>query len=427
MKVAGDVALITKMSSQEMWLSTSMQRSGSASGVFLSRTDTERMDSSFLDQRRFHLSRSGLETQGKMSEAMVRPRSRCSVALASRSRRTRGGVRPAAIAPRRSASGRSGSPSQVGPEIAAEQASDFVPIHRVILRAARSDLDRSHQGGESSRLLPVETRNDAVEQARAVRIAAARGIDDGLRLGAGNVDSIAVGIDDGAFGASRENQRLEPGREVFELASGTLLEHPAFVVVDRQVARPLDESEQLLARKHRHSLARVEHEWDAQVRKLARVLQHPFLSVGRDDRKAGSQLPRDLVFVRLMHRAGMDRRDLVVVQVRRDECLGGERTGYLAHAFEVDAEALEPLEIQQRIVSHRAHDQGFRTQALQVVGDIARTAAELTSEHGNEKRDVEDVDLLGKDVLAEAAREHHDVVVGDRTANKDARHFGLYA
>jgi len=114
------------------------------------------------------------------------------------------------------------------------------------------------------------------------------------------------------------------------------------------------------------------------------------------------------------------RGDLVVVEVGGDERLGGERLGYLAHVVEVDVEALEALEVEQRIVSNCAHDQGVGAQAFQVVGDIPGAAAELASELGNEKGHVEDVDLLGKDVLAEVAGEHHDVVVGNRTADQDA-------
>jgi len=97
MKVAGERALMTKMSSQEIWLSTSMQRPGRLSGAFLSRTVTERIDSSFLDQRRLRVSRRGFESHGKISEVIARPCSKCSISLVNRSRRTKGELRPAAM------------------------------------------------------------------------------------------------------------------------------------------------------------------------------------------------------------------------------------------------------------------------------------------------------------------------------------------
>jgi len=61
------------------------------------------------------------------------------------------------------------------------------------------------------------------------------------------------------------------------------------------------------------------------------------------------------------------------------------RVWVLAHEIKFDAEPLEALEIQQRIVSHRRHDQRVGTQEPQVVGYVACTAARTRAHSGNER------------------------------------------
>src|SRR5713226_8896403 len=112
--------------------------------------------------------------------------------------------------------------------------------------------------------------------------------------------------------------------------------------------------------------------------------------------------------------------NLVVVQVGGDERLGGKRIGHLSHAILLNAEPLEPLEIQQRVVADGGHHQWIGAEELQIVGDIAGATAELSPQLGNEERHVQDVDLFGQDVLAETAAEYHDVVVRDRAADQGA-------
>ena len=52
------------------------------------------------------------------------------------------------------------------------------------------------------------------------------------------------------------------------------------------------------------------------------------------------------------------------------------------------------------------------------VGDVARAAAELAAHRRHEEADVQHVDLVRQDVVAEAALEGHDVVVGERAADE---------
>src|SRR5262249_16815224 len=136
--------------------------------------------------------------------------------------------------------------SEIRPEVLPEKVPDLVAADRMILRAARSHLDRAQEGGEPSRLVPIEARRDAMEQAGPVRVAAAGRIDDRWRLGAGNVESGSVREDDRALRAAGEDQGLEVLCKILELASGPILEKAGLVIVHRHVGRLLDEGEQLL-------------------------------------------------------------------------------------------------------------------------------------------------------------------------------------
>src|SRR5713101_7474191 len=358
---------------------------------------------------------------------MARPRTRCRTSLARRSKRNKIevgaiGLVPSSPTRRHSTGGRRAVmfSSKVRLEIFAKQVRDLVAACLMVLAPARSDLYRSHEGREPAGLFPVEARVDTVENTGTIRVAAPGGVHHFGRLYARDVDSLTVHVDDGPFRAAGKNERFETVRKLLERASGPLLEKPAFVVVDREVGRLFDESEQLFTRKHRKSLARVEHERNAQLCELARVLQHALAPVGRNDREVRVELRRYFVQMRIIHRSGMEGRDLVVVQVGGDERLGGERIGHLSHAILLDAELLEPLEVQQGVVADGGHRQWIGAEKLQVVGYIAGATAELPPQLGNEEGHIQDVDLFGQDVLPETAAEYHDVVVRDRAADQDA-------
>ena len=79
--------------------------------------------------------------------------------------------------------------------------------------------------------------------------------------------------------------------------------------------------EQLVAVEHRQALAGVEDERDARFVEFARVLQHAVAAVRRDDAELHVLRIGDVVQVRMHHRARMERRDLVVVEVGGDEGL----------------------------------------------------------------------------------------------------------
>jgi hypothetical protein len=132
---------------------------------------------------------------------------------------------------------------------------------------------------------------------------------------------------------------------------------------------------------------------------LARMLQHAFPPVRRDDAELDALRLVHVVRVRVVHRPGMERGDLVVVEIGRDERLRGEGVGDPADVALRQAQFLQPVVVGLVIIPHRRHDERLAPQHLEGVGDVAGAAAELAPQVGHEKRDVQDVGCSGRMVL----------------------------
>ena len=152
-----------------------------------------------------------------------------------------------------------------------------------------------------------------------------------------------------------------------------------------------------------------------------RVLQHRFAAVGADDAEFHVRHVAHVVLIRAHHRAGMERGDLVVVEIGGDERLRGVQVVDHLDVRQVDAATFEVLAVRREILSDRAHRQRFAAEQFQVVADVARTAAEFLAHARHEERHVQHVHLVGQDVVLELILEHHDGVVGERTADQ-SRH-----
>ncbi|VDG31421.1 hypothetical protein MUDAN_DOGOELCO_03411 [Lactiplantibacillus mudanjiangensis] len=119
----------------------------------------------------------------------------------------------------------------------------------------------------------------------------------------------------------------------------------------------------------------------------------------------------------MAHRAGVERGDLVVVEVGRDHRLRGERVRNLRDMRCRDTELVQVVHIRARILADRAHDDGLAAEHLQREGDVACAATELPAHGRHQEGNVQDVDLVGQDVFAEVSVERHDGVVGNRAAD----------
>jgi hypothetical protein len=125
-----------------------------------------------------------------------------------------------------------------------------------------------------------------------------------------------------------------------------------------------------------------------------------------------------LVLVGVVHGARMEGGDLVVGQIRGDEGLGGEAVGDGADVALVHAELVEPVPVGGEIVAHRGHDHRVAAQQLHGVGDVAGAAAVFPAHVRHQEGHVQDVNLVGQDVVLEVVVEHHDGVVGHGAADQ---------
>ena len=151
------------------------------------------------------------------------------------------------------------------------------------------------------------------------------------------------------------------------------------------------------------------------------MLEHAVLAVRRDDRQLCAEARIDAVLVRKVHCARMEGDDLVVVEVRGDECLRGELARDLPEVRGGDALRVQPGKIRLDVLADRRHHHGLPAEELQVVSDVGRASAVFAAHFRREEADVEDMQLVGEDVVLELVREHHDGVVGDRSCNQCAQ------
>ena len=291
----------------------------------------------------------------------------------------------------------------------------------MVLRAALLDLDRAHQRAQTAGARPVPSVGNAVKQSGPVGVAAARRIEDRARLHDRDFVALAFAIDHRALRAEGEHQRLHVSRHGLEAHAGFLFEQLALVVVDRDVVGQPDELGKFAGREHRQPLAGIEHERDACLGALARVLQHAVLAIGRDDRELRAERRVDAVLVREVHRAGVERDDLVVVEVGGDERLRSELPGDLAQMLRRQALRIESFEVRGDVLADRGHDHRVAAEQPEVVADIGGATAVLAPHLRCQEANIEDVELVCEQVILESVREHHDRVVGDRARDESTQ------
>ena len=74
---------------------------------------------------------------------------------------------------------------------------------------------------------------------------------------------------------------------------------------------------------------------------------------------------------------------------------------YLPHVCLRQPQLVQAVGIRLIVVAHGRHDQRIAAEHLQRVGDVAGASAEFAAHVGHQEGDVEDVDLVGKDVVLE--------------------------
>jgi hypothetical protein len=158
------------------------------------------------------------------------------------------------------------------------------------------------------------------------------------------------------------------------------------------------------------------------------VLQHTLAPVRRNDAQTHILRILDVIRMRVIHGARMESGDLIVVEIGGNESLCREGVRNLANMTLRQLQLVEAIGVGLIIVADGGHDQRLAAQHLQRVRDVAGATAELAAHVRHQKCDVENMKLIGKDVVPETVVEHHDSVIGNGAANQRAHEIsdGIY-
>jgi len=147
------------------------------------------------------------------------------------------------------------------------------------------------------------------------------------------------------------------------------------------------------------------------------VLDHGFLSVGRDKSDGDAVCFYDPVQVAVLHGSRMECGYLVVVDVRSDECLGGEFAFQVLDIAARDTQLVEVPLVYAEIVTDGCHRVRILSEQAKVVGNVTCATTKLSAHLGHQERHIQYMYLVGKNVFLELVRKHHDGVVGHRSTD----------
>ena len=140
--------------------------------------------------------------------------------------------------------------------------------------------------------------------------------------------------------------------------------------------------------------------------------QHAFTPIRGHDPQRNGLIGTNRILMRMIHGARVEGRDLIVIEIGGD--VGLRRIGIrdLEDIALVDPTPFEPTAVGREILAHRPQRPALPTQEAQIVGNVPGTSAELTAHLWNQKRHVEHVHLVGKNVFPEALGKDHDGIEG---------------
>src|SRR5713226_3537205 len=258
----------------------------------------------------------------------------------------------------------------------------------------------------------VETAEQACDQARPVCVAGAGWIGLDAR-GRGRV-RLRAGVDVRALPPKRGHDQLRQLLQPIQVPTGALLNQLELVIVADQHPGAACTVDEVIAGHVRKLVSGVEHPGHAPVPALVHQALHRVGRIRSHDHRLGIRhRVVEAEAAREVHGAAVVAGDLVVVEVGSGEARGGDLPLDEAQAPAVDPHLLQPGAIFESVGSgSREHGAGIAEQR-EVERVVARHAASALLEVVDQEAEVEDVGLVGEDVVFEPALEAQDVVEGD--------------
>src|SRR5690625_5045837 len=120
----------------------------------------------------------------------------------------------------------------------------------------------------------------------------------------------------------------------------------------------------------------------------------------------------------MVHCARMKRRNLIIVQIRRDIGLGRISTVDGLDIFPADAVVIHPLGIGLEVTADRPHGNAITAQKSQRIRNIPGATAKFTTHLRNQKGDIQHMNTIRQNFILELAGVDHDGVKGKGAADK---------
>src|SRR5690606_390361 len=146
-----------------------------------------------------------------------------------------------------------------------------------------------------------------------------------------------------SFAASRHNQRFNVFCNLSAIPASTLLQYLEFVVIHDYPMCLFDKIAEFVAIEQGYTLAWIKNVRNALFVEIVAVLQHGLPTVRSDNTNLYPFGLADFVEMAVRHRAGMERRDLVVFNIGGDKGLRTEFAGQLTYVAGGNSQRVEML------------------------------------------------------------------------------------
>jgi len=240
----------------------------------------------------------------------------------------------------------------------------------------------------------------------------------------------AAPLDASAIGAKGDDANIHHGGEVSGRPAGLLFDQRRLVLVREQVLRSLDQGLDVVTVHPGELLGRVSGEGIPAEAAFVGVTAHSLRIVRPDQHHIRAPDLIDdgfqLDVARFGHGTGIERRDLVLLGVRRaHEPCRVVRVRHV-HTARIDAMTLQPRLVVGEVRTDGTDEYRAETQAPHTEGDVGRDATSSDLQFLHEERQRDFVDLVGHQRVRELPGEAHQVVGCNGSGDQNGHEHGPY-